>query len=98
MANTLISIVTVLAALGPGSEPSAPCNESIRQQGLKADLYFLGRVPGTPYTSLSETKRTGIAWQPLGFHMPIRRTEAKPRRCVGKEAASFPTDGRLIRG
>src|SRR5208337_1046633 len=52
-------------------------------------------VPGTPYTSLSETKRTGIAWQPLGFHMPIRRTEAKPRRCVGKEAASFPTDGRL---
>ena len=53
MANTLISIVTVLAALGPGSEPAAPCNESIRQQDLKADLFFLagdafqGRLTGT---------------------------------------------------
>ena len=59
MANTLISIVTVLAALGPGSEPSAPCNESIRQQDLKADLYFLagdafqGRLTGTAGNNLA---------------------------------------------
>ncbi len=59
MANTLISIVTMLAALGPGSEPSAPCNESIRQQDLKADLYFLagdafqGRLTGTAGNNLA---------------------------------------------
>ena len=59
MANTLISIVTVLAALGPVSEPSAPCNESIRQQDLKADLYFLagdafqGRLTGTAGNTLA---------------------------------------------
>ena len=41
MSNTLISIVTVLAALGPGERPSAPCNDSIRQQDLRADLFFL---------------------------------------------------------
>lgn len=59
MANTLISIVTVLAAPGPGSEPTAPCNESIRQQDLKADLYFLagdafqGRLTGTAGNNLA---------------------------------------------
>ena len=41
MANSLIPIVTVLTALGPGSEPSAPRNDSIRQQDMKADLFFL---------------------------------------------------------
>jgi len=59
MVNTLISIVTVLAALGPASEPSAPCNDSIRQQDLKADLYFLagdafqGRLTGTEGNNLA---------------------------------------------
>ncbi len=59
MTTTLISIVTILAALGPGSEPSAPCNESIRQQDLKADLYFLasdafqGRLTGTAGNTLA---------------------------------------------
>ena len=53
MSNPLIPIMTMLTALAPGSEPSAPCNESIRQQDLKADLYFLagdafqGRLTGT---------------------------------------------------
>ncbi len=59
MTNTLIAIMTVLAAFGPGSEPSAPCNESIRQQDLKADLFFLagdsfqGRLTGTAGNTLA---------------------------------------------
>ena len=59
MATGLILIATVLTALGPGSEPSAPCNDSIRQQDLKADLYFLasdafqGRLTGTAGNTLA---------------------------------------------
>ena len=59
MASTLIAIMTVLAGLGPASEPSAPCNESIRQQDLKADLFFLagdafqGRLTGTAGNTLA---------------------------------------------
>jgi hypothetical protein len=55
----LISIATVLAALAPGKEPSAPCSDSIRQQDLKADLYFLagdafqGRLTATPGNRLA---------------------------------------------
>src|SRR3954471_10780650 len=49
----------LLAAALPGSEPIAPGNDSIRQQDLKADLYFLagngfrGRLTGTPENDLA---------------------------------------------
>src|SRR5271157_485431 len=72
MANTLISIATVLAALGPGSEPSAPCNESIRQQDVKADLYFLagdafqGRLTGTAGNNLA-AEFIGSRFERLGL-------------------------------
>jgi hypothetical protein len=86
MANTLISIVTVLAVLGPGIEPSAPCNESIRQQDLKADLYFLGgddiqgRLTGTAGNNLaaefivSRFERLGL--KRMGSDRSYRRSVA----------------------
>jgi hypothetical protein len=49
----------MLAAIGQANEPSAPCNESIRQQDLKADLFFLagdafqGRLTGTQGNKLA---------------------------------------------
>src|SRR3954471_5203540 len=49
----------LLAAALPGSEPIAPANDSIRQQDLKADLYFLagdgfrGRLTATPENDLA---------------------------------------------
>ena len=59
MSNLLISLVTAIAAAGPSDKPSAPCNESIRQQDLKADLFFLagdafqGRLTGTAGNNLA---------------------------------------------
>ena len=59
MSSALIAIVTAMAAIGPVKEPSAPCNESIRQQDLRADLFFLagdafqGRLTGTPGNKLA---------------------------------------------
>ena len=60
MLSPLISIATLLTALGPGgSEPTAPRNDSIRQQDLKADLFFLagdrfrGRLTATPENDLA---------------------------------------------
>ena len=59
MANTLIPMAMLLAAVLPGSEPTAPGNDSIRQQDLKADLYFLagngfrGRLTATPENDLA---------------------------------------------
>src|SRR5438067_9496896 len=49
----------VLAAVLPADEPIAPGNDSIRQQDLKADLYFLagngfrGRLTATPENDLA---------------------------------------------
>jgi hypothetical protein len=55
----LIPIVTLLIAIRPGTEPAAPRNSSIRQQDLKADLFFLagdgfrGRLTGTTENQLA---------------------------------------------
>jgi hypothetical protein len=49
----------LLAAVLPGGGPSAPGNDSIRQQDMKADLYFLagngfrGRLTATPENDLA---------------------------------------------
>ena len=59
MSNLLIALVTAIAAAGPSDKPSAPCNESIRQQDLRADLFFLagdafqGRLTDTPGNKLA---------------------------------------------
>jgi Zn-dependent M28 family amino/carboxypeptidase len=55
----LIPIATLLAALLPGAEPSAPRNDSICQRDIKADLFFLagdhfrGRLTATPENELA---------------------------------------------
>jgi len=55
----LIPIATLLTAVGAGCEPTAPRNDSIRQQDMKADLSFLagdgfrGRLTGTAENSLA---------------------------------------------
>jgi hypothetical protein len=82
MANTLISIVTVLAALGPGSEPSAPCNESIRQQDLKADLYFLG---GDAF----QGRLTGTAGNNLAAEFIASRFERLGLKRIGSDGSYF---------
>jgi hypothetical protein len=52
-------LATPLLALGAGTDPSAPCNDSIRQQDLKADLFFLagdafqGRLTSSPGNTLA---------------------------------------------
>jgi Zn-dependent M28 family amino/carboxypeptidase len=52
-------LATLLTALLSGVEPTAPRNESIRQQEMKADLFFLagdrfrGRLTGTPENDLA---------------------------------------------
>ncbi len=59
MPSTLISIATLLTALLPGAEPTAPRNDSICQRDLKADLFFLagdrfrGRLTATPENDLA---------------------------------------------
>ena len=59
MSSALIAIVTAMAAIGPVKEPSAPCNDSIRQQDMRADLFFLagdafqGRLTDTPENKLA---------------------------------------------
>ncbi len=82
MANTLISIVTVLAALGPGSEPSAPCNESIRQQDLKADLFFLA---GDAF----QGRLTGTAGNTMAAEFIASRFERLGLKPVGKDRTYF---------
>ncbi len=55
----LIPIATLLTAVGAGTEASAPRNDSIRQQDMKADLFFLagdgfrGRLTSTAENSLA---------------------------------------------
>ena len=59
MSILLIPIATLLTAVGAGGEPSAPRNDSIRQQDMKADLFFLagdgfrGRLTGTAENRLA---------------------------------------------
>jgi Peptidase family M28 len=59
MPSTLISIATLLTALLPGTEPTAPRNDSICQRDMKADLFFLagdrfrGRLTATPENDLA---------------------------------------------
>ena len=59
MSHTLIALVTAIVALGPPEKPSAPCNESICQRDLRADLFFLagdafqGRLTDTPGNTLA---------------------------------------------
>jgi len=72
----LIPIATLLLAVGGGGEPTAPRNDSIRQQDMKADLSFLagdgfrGRLTATPENRLasafiaSRFERLGL--KPLG--------------------------------
>ena len=59
MPGILISVATLLTALLPGAEPTAPRNDSICQRDLKADLFFLagdrfrGRLTATPENDLA---------------------------------------------
>ena len=59
MSHTLFALVTAIAALGPPEKPPAPCNESICQRDLRADLFFLagdafqGRLTDTPENKLA---------------------------------------------
>ena len=41
--NALVSLLTLLAVSAPGEKPeaSAPCNETICERDLRADLFFL---------------------------------------------------------
>jgi hypothetical protein len=94
MANTLISIVTMLAALGPGSEPSAPCNESIRQQDLKADLYFLA-------SDAFQGRLTGTAGNNLAAEFIASRFERLGLKRMGSDTCiggAWPAGGLCLRG
>jgi len=82
MASTLISIATMLAALGPGNEPSAPCNETIRQQDLKADLYFLA-------SDAFQGRLTGTAGNNLAAEFIASRFERLGLKRVGSEGSYF---------
>jgi hypothetical protein len=74
--NLLMPMATLLAALLPGGESTAPRNDSIRVQDLKAELTFLagdgfrGRLTGTPENDLasefiaSRFQRLGL--KPIG--------------------------------
>jgi len=59
VANCLIALATLATVVSPGAEPSAPRNDSIRQQDLKAALFFLagdgfrGRLTATPENDLA---------------------------------------------
>jgi Peptidase family M28 len=59
MSHLLIAIVAAIAVIGPVIEPSAPCNDTIRQQDMRADLFFLagdafqGRLTATPGNKLA---------------------------------------------
>ena len=59
MSNCLIAFATLVSVVSPGADPSAPRNDSIRQQDLKADLFFLagdgfrGRLTATPENDLA---------------------------------------------
>src|SRR6516165_9988719 len=52
-------MAVLLAVVLPGDGPSAPGNDSIRQQDMKADLFFLagngfrGRLTATPENDLA---------------------------------------------
>ena len=59
MPSALILITTLLTQLAPGQKPSSPRNDSIRQEDMKADLFFLagdgfrGRLTGTAENRLA---------------------------------------------
>ncbi len=59
MFRNSVPLVVLLAAATPAAEPTAPRNESIRQQDMKADLGFLagdgfkGRLSGTAENELA---------------------------------------------
>ena len=59
MSSCLIAVAALVTVGLPGSEPSAPRNDSIRQQDMKADLFFLagdgfrGRLTATPENGLA---------------------------------------------
>ena len=59
MASCLITVAALATVVLPGAEPSAPRNDSIRQQDMKADLFFLagdgfrGRLTATPENDLA---------------------------------------------
>jgi hypothetical protein len=59
MLTLLTPLAALVIALWPPGEPTAPRNDSIRQQDLKADLFFLagdgfrGRLTGTPENELA---------------------------------------------
>ncbi|MFI5456130.1 MAG: M28 family peptidase [Isosphaerales bacterium] len=59
MTSCLIAIAALVTVALPGAEPSAPRNDSIRQQDMKADLFFLagdgfrGRLTATPENDLA---------------------------------------------
>ena len=82
MVNSLISIATLLAALGPGSEPSAPCNQSIRQQDLKADLFFLA-------SDAFQGRLTGTAGNNLAAQFIASRFERLELKRMGSEGTYF---------
>jgi len=57
--SCLIAVATLVTVVLPQAEPSAPRNDSIRQQDMKADLFFLagdgfrGRLTATPENGLA---------------------------------------------
>ncbi len=59
MSSCLIVVAALVTVVLPGAEPSAPRNDSIRQQDMKADLFFLagdgfrGRLTATPENDLA---------------------------------------------
>src|SRR4051812_47967505 len=59
VSSPLIAVALLLSASPPASEPTAPRNDSIRRQDLRADLSFLagdgfrGRLTGTPENDLA---------------------------------------------
>ena len=59
MSSCLIAVAALVTVVLPGAEPSAPRNDSIRQQDMKADLFFLagdgfrGRLTATPENDLA---------------------------------------------
>jgi hypothetical protein len=59
VSSCIIAVAALVTVVLPGVEPSAPRNDSIRQQDMKADLFFLagdgfrGRLTATPENDLA---------------------------------------------
>jgi hypothetical protein len=96
VSSFVMSIAALVVAISPGAEPTAPRNDSIRQQDLKADLYFLagdgfrGRLTGTPENDLASTFIIS-RFERLGLK-PVGKSESYSHRFLLSTATLGPSN------